>query len=494
MRIIVGSIMHESNTFSNEKTNLVSFEKAELLFGEQIITHHTNKRTEMGGILQVLKSKGVEILPTVSAAACPCGVITRETFEFLKAKLIMDIVKAKNIDGILLVLHGASVVEKLDDPEGNLLQEVREIVRKNVFIGVTLDMHANVSHSMVRNADFLIGYRTHPHTDQSKTGQRAADIMLSLIEERIPTTMIMKKLPMILPAVNFEGPRDKLIEKIDELENTEGIICASFFIGYPYADVPISGASVLVVAKNNLELARKGANELASLFWKLRNELPVSPVPVDNAIREALNIEGGPVVFMDAGETLFGGAPGDVNTLLSAMIARKIENVALAAIIDPESVQRAIEIGQGKEAILEIGGKLDRVHSKPLKLKGKLKVITDKQIPAEDSVLSGYDIYASDMGTLVVFETNNNVEVVLAEGVGKVHEPAFLRNLGIQPEEKKIIIIKESILPQITYKDIAKKAILVDSPGWCSQNLRSLKYNRIPRPIFPLDPVEYHVP
>jgi len=53
MRLIVGSIMHETNTFSTVKTDLSSFQETELLFGLEILEHHSDRETEIGGILNV---------------------------------------------------------------------------------------------------------------------------------------------------------------------------------------------------------------------------------------------------------------------------------------------------------------------------------------------------------------------------------------------------------------------------------------------------------
>ncbi len=476
--------MHESNTFCQVKTGLSSFQEVQLFRGRHIMDYHMDRRTEIGGMLRVLNNKDIEIIPTISANALPSGKVTSEAFKFFKKELIKNIKRTK-VDGILLVLHGAMVTEKIDDPEGNLLEEINNIIGKNTYIGVTLDMHANISDLMVKNAHFLIGYRTHPHIDQWEVGRKAANIMVSLIKEQIHPTMAMKKLPMILPAETCLEPRSMLLKKIDTLEKNDEIISVSFFIGYPWADVNIIGPSVVVVTKNNLQLAQKKADEVSNLFWRLKEKFPLKTVSVDDAIDHALDIKGGPIVFCDMGDSLFAGASGDVNTILITLIRREINNVALAAIIDPEVVQKAIKIGEGQKTILEIGGKLDQLNSSPLKVSGNIKLIVERSYFREDSTLSGYE---SNMGRLVVFKVSG-IEIVLAERRGKVYSPTFLRNLGIEPEKKKIIVIKDGIGPVLTYRSIAKKIIFVNTPGWSTRDFKSLKYNYVPRPIFPFDPV-----
>ncbi|GAI95688.1 unnamed protein product, partial [marine sediment metagenome] len=122
MRVAVGSVWHESNTFSPIKTDLKCFEEYELLLDNHIIDYHRGRRnTEIGGILEITENRHIEIIATVSASAIPSGPVTTVTFKFLEQNLLERIQKIRGqIDGVLLVLHGAMVTEDLDDPEGYL--------------------------------------------------------------------------------------------------------------------------------------------------------------------------------------------------------------------------------------------------------------------------------------------------------------------------------------------------------------------------------------
>jgi len=44
-------------------------------------------------------------------------------------------------------------------------------------IVASLDLHANVTHRMLREADALVSYRTYPHVDMADTGALAAELM-----------------------------------------------------------------------------------------------------------------------------------------------------------------------------------------------------------------------------------------------------------------------------------------------------------------------------
>ena len=63
---------------------------------------------------------------------------------------------------------------------------------------------------------------------------------------------------------------------------------------------------------------------------------------------------------------------------------------------------------------------------------------------------------------------------------------AQLRSLGIEPADKRIIVMKSAIAWQAAFGDLAQEVLYVDTPGICTANLRSLPYRHVARPIFPL--------
>ncbi|KAG0736467.1 hypothetical protein G6F24_018334 [Rhizopus arrhizus] len=100
------------------------------------------------------------LVPTTWAAASPSGPVTRDAFERISAMILQGLSAAMPLDGVYLDLHGAMVTEHLDDGEGELLKRVRELVGPQVPVGASLDLHANVTERMLKEADALIAYRT----------------------------------------------------------------------------------------------------------------------------------------------------------------------------------------------------------------------------------------------------------------------------------------------------------------------------------------------
>jgi len=484
MPVAVGSIYHESNTFSPIKTDLKCFQEYELLLDQDILNYHREKNSELKGALEVAESQGIELVPTISASAIPSGPITTVAFKFLEQNLLERIQKTKQqLEGILLFLHGAMVTEDLDDPEGYLLRKIREIMGNAIPVGVTLDHHANVSRDMVKYADFLIGYRTHPHIDQSKIGQQAAHLMSFLMKNKIKPVMCMRKLPMLLPGESSPKPRARLVRRIEKLERKEEILSASFFIGYSLADIKEVGSSVLVIAKKDEQLAQFETDRFAQLMWDMRHEFTLDTLTIDQGIDQALTLSGKPILFVDTGDCFWAGGAGDVPFFLQSFMKRRVKNAVIAGIVDPEAVDECIKAGVDKSLTVKIGGKIDQINAKPLTVTGTVKVISQGKYWGQSFQFTEREI---NMGPTVVFEVDG-IEIILISQSASIHDPAMLRSLHIEPKEKKIIVLKDGLLNLIAYKSVAWKTLFFNSPGFANWDYSKRSYKKIPRPIFPLD-------
>ena len=107
--------------------------------------------------------------------------------------------KAGTLDGICLSLHGAMVTATEDDAEGALLEALRGIVGPEVPIVATLDLHANATERMARNASALVSYRTYPHIDGYERAHEATHLLARLMRRDIRPTVAIKRLPMLPP-------------------------------------------------------------------------------------------------------------------------------------------------------------------------------------------------------------------------------------------------------------------------------------------------------
>ncbi len=328
MKIAIGQVSQETNTFSPVRTNLEDFERYGLYFGSTIVERFASVN-ELGGFISTLtKEKDIGIVPLLRAFAWPSGEVTKDTVNFLREKLLLNFQKALPVEGVLLSLHGAMVSEDIDDVEGELLSTVRDCVGKEVPIVSTLDLHANITNLMVKSSDVLIGYHTCPHIELFETGVKATEIMLSIISGQINPSMRYQKIPMITPADKHNtnsGPLKELSSCIKEIESLPEVISASLFPVQPWIDVPELGWSVIVATDSDPEYAQRLANEIARTAWHSKNKFFVKKLTPNEAIRKALAINGGPVVISDSSDSTNSGAPGDSTSLLKEMLDQKID-------------------------------------------------------------------------------------------------------------------------------------------------------------------------
>jgi microcystin degradation protein MlrC len=476
--------MHESNTFSPVFTNLDTFKRTQLLEGNELIKYHAGRSTEIGGILSVLEKNRVTVFPLISAVAMTQGMVTPETYQELKSRLLNKIkAHLKDVDGVLLVMHGAMTVERLEDPEGDVLSSVRGILPESTYLASTLDHHANVTETMINNSDFVIGYRTHPHIDQFEVGCKAASLILKLINEKPRITKSFIKLPLITVGENRSETVNKLASEIKRIENDSCAFTASYFVGYPWANVKRQGASALVITFNDQSLADSYAKELANRMWALRKEFQFPIYSIDEAVKIGLQSKKKPFILDELCDCTLGGGSGDVVTSIRYFIDNEIKNVVAVGIVDPEAVHKGINAGVGSTIKLSIGGKIYKKNNPPLDFEGKVKAIFENIVGDEDA-LSGMETM---LGRIVVLE-RNSIDIILIEYPGKIGGPSFLKKLGINPREKKFIIVKEGLNPLVSYKGIAADILMVDTPGFDPQILKIEDYPDVPRPIYPFDP------
>jgi microcystin degradation protein MlrC len=486
MRIVTGTISHETNVLSNIKTDLEEFRKRLLLHGEEVLDHFRGTRTPVGGIINGCVEQGFELVPTVFASATPSGRITDGALDTLLGEMLEGIRDAGPLNGVVLHLHGAGVSESHDDVEGHILTEVRKIVGTDLPIVSTLDLHANNTKLMVDSADVLIGYDTYPHVDGYERGLEAVRIMGKLLDGSLKPTKAFRQPPM-MPALQaqFTGryPMKRLMEAVFEMEELEGVETITIAAGFPWSDFEDVGLSIIVTTNDDQELADRCADELSDLAWSLRRDFLVKPVPVRDALKRVASAEEGPIVLADIGDNPGGGAPCDGTIVLKAVLETGLEGGVFAVLADPEAVGKALEAGVGNEVTLELGGKIDDLHGAPLTVTGAVGLVSDGKFIRRGPMGTGSE---ADMGLTVVLRVGGN-DIVVTEKRLQPTDLQLYRSLGIEPTEKRFVVVKSSVHYRAAHEPIAKEIIELDTPGLTSPRLAGFGFKKIRRPIFPLD-------
>lgn len=149
MRIGIGSIFQESNQFAATQTDLALFRNSYVYEGDALL-QLAGADCEVAGILATCAEAGAQPLPLLAARSVSGGALTDDCYTELKETLLARLRAALPLDGLILAMHGSMVTASELDPEGDILDAVREIVGSDLPIVMTLDLHAHVTPRMVR--------------------------------------------------------------------------------------------------------------------------------------------------------------------------------------------------------------------------------------------------------------------------------------------------------------------------------------------------------
>ncbi len=485
MRFFVAMVSHETNTFSPLPTDRGQFEARGLHYGGEIIERYRDTGTCLGGMIDGAAARDVTLVPSLAAAASPAGRVAKDFYAEARERLLADLRAAGPLDGVLLDLHGAMVVDGLDDGEGDLLQAVRAAVGR-VPIAVTLDFHANVTRAMVESATLLHGYKTYPHVDMDARGREAALRLADVAGGRLRPTVAYRQPPMLPPLagqLTARGPMRRLGDLADAMEARPGVISVSVFAGFPLADIHDAGLSVYVATDGDQPLADALADELAAAAWALRREFLHRALPIKDAVARALALDGRPVVLADIADNTGGGAAGDTTGILRELLRVGARPATVACLWDPAAVRACVAAGVGATVQVSVGGRVDPSHGAPLAVSGRVRTLSDGRFVHKGPMCRGLE---GRLGPTAVVDVSD-VKIILISHRWQTLDPEMIRFVGIDPAGEKILVVKSSVHYRAAFEPIARAILEVDAPGLSSSRLERFAFTRVRRPIFPLD-------
>jgi microcystin degradation protein MlrC len=486
VRIAIGGIMHESNTFATGPTERSHFVEGSLARGEDILPVWRDAHHEMGGFIAGAERFGFDLAPTVMAWATPAGPVADDVLDEVVDAIIAK-TRQQAADGLLLALHGAMVTRKHLAADQEVLRRVRAGLGAGFPIIASLDYHANVTEGMAELADGLVGYQTYPHVDQRACGLKAAELMARTVRGKIRPVVAVAKPPMVINLLGQETDREpmtSLMARAREAERRPGVLSVSIMAGFPYADVPAMGPALIAVADGDRALAHSLADELGGAMWGIRDRLLVRCATPDEAVRDAMNSERKPVVLVDLGDNIGGGSAGDGTVLLHEIIQLGATG-AVVVLYDPEAVAEAVRIGPGGRIDREVGGRVDRMHGDPVPISGVVRSLHDGKWE-EDQPRHGGRRF-NDQGATAVVDLDGGNTLVL----NSLRTPPFslgqLTSLGIEPSFQSILVVKAAIAYKAAYAPIAGRVIEVDTPGLTAVDPGRFEYKNRRKPMYPFE-------
>lgn len=480
-RILINECKQEISSFNPV---VAQYEDFLIDRGDDILSYHRPVRSEVGGALNVFATRpdyelvggfaarGITSTGTVSAAA-----FARIAEEFLDA-----VRNAEPIDGIYFSLHGALAAEDVDDCEGYLLEKTREIVGEQMPIAVSLDLHGILTDRMLRHSDVMTVFHTNPHVDFYETGQRAARLLIRLMDGGIRPVHVRVPVPALVrgqECITATGLFGNWVREAIAFENGPGGLSGGFFIGNPFTDVPDLCSNVFLTADGDPAAACELGKRMALEFWEKRAVMQQPLLTLSESVGIAKAAKGR-VVLVDAADATSSGASGDSNAILAELIRQGNTRTVLAPIVDEPAVKACFAAGVGAELTVNVGGALDPGRFTPLTVTGRVRVLSDGHMNSESH---GEHWYA---GLTAVLQTGPYTLVLTSRPVSLYDRTPFLAN-GQDPANFDMTVVKSPLCQPRFFNDGAEHVLNIDAPGSTSANVKGLGHTVAARPLYPID-------
>ncbi len=483
LNIAILGIYHESNTFIQTPTTLADFEKGHWFHADQILDEYRHSFHEIGGMIAELEAHDVNIVPVFFAEATPGGIIAADVSDALIEQMFNSLDKCGPVDGCLAVVHGAAVSENHRDLDGYWLSLLRERMGADLPIVGTLDPHANVSQRMVESTNILVSYSTNPHTDQFNTGKKAAAFLMQMIRTEIdPVQQLFSSPAAISIEQQYTGanPCRALYQFAEELRSNGHLLHISINLGFPYADVNEMGTSFIVVANKPGQAITETGAKLCTYMDENRMNFIGSKMDPESLPAKIRNAER-PVLLLDMGDNVGGGAPGN-STCLFKIFDANSEYRFFISLYDPAAVHNCYEHEINDHFELSL---TDDQLQQPLVVKVRLIQKCRGNFTEAEPRHGGQVHY--DMGNIAEVETETGNTILLMSNRIPPFSLRQLTSFDINPANYDLVVAKGVIAPIAAYQSVCKTIIQVDTPGTTRADMTAFEYKYRRRPLFPFE-------
>jgi microcystin degradation protein MlrC len=472
-RIAIAGLGIESSTFSPALTDSAAFHSR---YGNDIFKAYRFMGTDSS------LRKRADWIPVLVGKSLPGGAVTRAAYDQLSNRLLDSLKAHTPYDGLYYDIHGAMSVIGLDDPEGDLLKRIREVVGYETLISTSMDLHGNVSEALAANTDLITCYRMAPHEDAMDTKRRAVGSLIDRIEtgKGKPAYKAWIPIPVLLPGEKTSTriePGKSIYAAVEPASKQPGVVDAAIWIGYAWADEPRNHAVVMVTGDDKAAVT-SNAEQLAQRFWAHRKQFGfVAPtLPWKETLDSAIKSNKHPFFISDMGDNPTAGGAGDVTWTLNQLLndprfkAATGPSLIYASIPGPDLVEQAVKAGVGGTVDGYAGAKVDARFSPPAHIKGIVHSIVkgDRDAVVEAVIKTG------------------SLFVIVTQKRKPYHNEIDFTRLNLAPRKTDIVVVKIGYLQPELY---AMRAdwIMALTPGGVDQAIEQLPYKRIKRPMFPFD-------
>lgn len=470
MKFFVAQLATETNTFAPAPTGWGGFREYGVYRGDASTRAPDDSGAFMVFMHKLLAENGHKMVESVCAFAQPLGRTVRAVYETLREQILEDLRAAMPVDAVQLMLHGAMAAEGYDDCEGDLLARVRDIVGPAVPVGVELDLHCHFTEAMRTAADVIIAFKEYPHIDGEERAVELFKLLEATAQGRIRPVTEVFDCRMVGLWHTTRQPMSDFVARMKSFEGRDGILSVSLGHGFPWGDVPESGAKLWVVSDGDAAKARDLACRLGREFWDLREATRNREIDVKRALDEAAHIQGGPVVLADVADNPGGGAPGDSTFILRELVDRGIGQAVIGNFWDLGAIQICRDAGVGAVVDLRVGGKCGTASGDPVDVRVTVRAVADSH--SQGVMGTG----RAPLGAAVWVETERGLHIVLASVRSQVFATDAFTGLGLSLEDKRLIVVKSTQHFHASFAPLAKAVMYVTTPGAITPDFANIAY------------------
>lgn len=481
-RILVAHLFHEGHCFNPTLTRRTDFFVFE---GSAMLEAARGSSGILGGIARALEAAGATIIPSLSAKARPGGPVERAVYDAFR-HAILRAARHEAPDAVCLSLHGAMLVEGLNDPEGDLLSALRRALGPAVPIAAGFDLHGYCTPTMLAAADIITACKHNPHSDLQATGERAARLTLAMLDGSLRPVTAAVRLPFMSRG-NSETAAGPLLELHELgrawLAKAPSLVDYSIFNNHSFVDAPGIGQVVLAIGNGDAAPAIAAAQEIGARMWDARDRFVMTFPDIDAVLDRVLAApEARPFVMGDKGDNVLAGAPGDSTALPWRLRERGLDLRVALPLTDANAVAAARAVGPGGTITREVGGGLTP-GMKPYPLTATVTHLGDGDFVNTGLYMRGQPSRLGPCATLRA----GNLTLLLTSEPGLTQDPAAFSTHGIDIAAQDLVVAKSFFHFKLSFEGVATP-IQADTPGMSRFAPKELPYV-LGRPFYPADEI-----
>ncbi|HEY1228346.1 MAG TPA: MlrC C-terminal domain-containing protein, partial [Ramlibacter sp.] len=335
------------------------------------------------------------------------------------------------------------------------------------------------------------------HIDMYETGEHVARLLLQMADGQARYAVQWQRLPLLchtLRSTTLTGAMKQVVDGARQAE-AGGIPAATVFAGFPLADIEAPCMSVVVTGHADAagaERARTVAGRIAQEIWAQRKGFIYHAEPLARSLERARTIAEGadkPVLLLDHGDNCMSGGTCDTTDVLQAALQAGLRDIAVGPIADPASVAAMFAAGVGHPCELRLGNKVSLsrlgLSKTPLRVSGTVRALSDGTYTVTGPIYTGQ---RCSMGRTAVLDTGA-ARIVVSE---LPHEPwdlGVFTCVDVDVSAHRFVLLKSRMYCRPVFEPLSAALVECDSAGVTSSDYGLFRFERLLRPVYPLDEV-----